>query len=80
MSIASLVSSVYSGATTARKEVEAALARAKAAEEYNAILNLTEPRALERADKIDERIKKGENVGPLAGVPFVGREIGRAHV
>ena len=74
MSIASLVSSVYSGATTARKEVEAALARAKAAEEYNAILNLTETRALERADKIDERIKKGENVGPLAGVPFVVKD------
>lgn len=74
MSIASLVSSVYSGATTARKEVEAALARAKAAEEYNAILNLTESRALERADKIDERIKKGENVGPLAGVPFVVKD------
>ncbi len=74
MSIASLVSSAYSGATTARKEVEAALARAKAAEEYNAILNLTEPRALERADKIDERIKKGENVGPLAGVPFVVKD------
>lgn len=74
MSIASLVSSVYSGATTARKEVEAALARAKAAEEYNAILNLTEPRALERADKIDERIKKGENVGTLAGVPFVVKD------
>ncbi len=74
MSIASLVSSVYSGATTARKEVEAALARAKAAEEYNAILNLTESRALERADKIDERIKKGEKIGPLAGVPFVVKD------
>ncbi|XMB33645.1 Asp-tRNA(Asn)/Glu-tRNA(Gln) amidotransferase subunit GatA [Candidatus Saccharibacteria bacterium oral taxon 955] len=74
MSIASLVSSVYSGATTARKEVEAALARAKAAEEYNAILNLTEPRALERADEIDERIKKGEKIGPLAGVPFVVKD------
>ena len=74
MSIASLVSSVYSGATTARKEVEAALASAKAAEEYNAILNLTESRALERADEIDERIKKGENVGPLAGVPFVVKD------
>ncbi len=74
MSIASLVSSVYSGATTARKEVEAALARAKSAEEYNAILNLTESRALERADKIDERIKKGENIGPLAGVPFVVKD------
>ena len=74
MSIASLVSSVYSGATTARKEVEAALARAKAAEEYNAILNLTESRALERADKIDERIKKGEDIGPLAGVPFVVKD------
>lgn len=74
MSIASLVSSVYSGATTARKEVKAALARAKSVEEYNAILNLTESRALERADKIDERIKKGENVGPLAGVPFVVKD------
>lgn len=74
MSIASLVSSVYSGATTARKEVEAALARAKSAEEYNAILNLTESCALERADEIDERIKKGENVGPLAGVPFVVKD------
>jgi aspartyl-tRNA(Asn)/glutamyl-tRNA(Gln) amidotransferase subunit A len=74
MSIASLVSSVYSGATTARKEVEAALARAKAAEEYNAILNLTESRALERADEIDERIKKGEKIGPLAGVPFVVKD------
>ena len=59
MSIASLVSSVYSGATTARKEVEAALARAKAAEEYNAILNLTESRALERTDEIDERWSAG---------------------
>jgi hypothetical protein len=74
MSIASLVSSVYSGATTARKEVEAALARAKAVEEYNAILNLTESRALERADEIDERIKKGEKIGPLAGVPFVVKD------
>ena len=35
---------------------------------------MTEPRALERADKIDERIKKGENVGPLAGVPFVVKD------
>ena len=74
MSIASLVSSVYSGATTARKEVEAALAPATSAEEYNAILNLTESRALERADEIDERIKKGEKIGPLAGVPFVVKD------
>ncbi len=74
MSIASIVSSVYSGATTARKEVESALARAKNAEAYNAILNLTESRALERADEIDERIKNGENIGPLAGVPFVVKD------
>lgn len=74
MSIASIVSSVYSGATTARKEVESALARAKNAEAYNAILNLTESRALERADEIDERIKNGEKVGPLAGVPFVVKD------
>jgi aspartyl/glutamyl-tRNA(asn/gln) amidotransferase, A subunit len=35
---------------------------------------LTESRALERADEIDERIKKGEKIGPLAGVPFVVKD------
>ena len=35
---------------------------------------MTESRALERADEIDERIKKGEKIGPLAGVPFVVKD------
>ena len=43
-------------------------------EEYHALLSLTAERALQRADEIDERIKKGENPGILAGVPFVVKD------
>ena len=38
------------------------------------LLSLTAERALQRADEIDERIKKGENLGVLAGVPFVVKD------
>ena len=35
---------------------------------------MTEERALLRADEIDARIKNGETVGRLAGVPFVAKD------
>lgn len=74
MSVVSLVSSIRAGETTARKEVDAALERAKGAEEYHALLSLTQERARERADEIDARLARGEDVGPLAGVPFVVKD------
>lgn len=55
---------------SARQNVEAALAKAKASHEYNALLSLTEARALERADAVD----RGEITGRLAGVPFVVKD------
>jgi aspartyl-tRNA(Asn)/glutamyl-tRNA(Gln) amidotransferase subunit A len=54
-------------ATSARAVVEKALAKAKENQEYHALLNLTEKRALERADAVDA----GKITGKLAGVPFV---------
>lgn len=57
--------------TSARANVEKALARAKAVQdEYHALLAMTEQRALERADAVD----RGEITGKLAGVPFVVKD------
>ena len=65
---------ILSGETSARKEVEAALAKAKASQQFNALTSLTEERALARADEIDAKIAAGEELGELAGVPFVVKD------
>jgi aspartyl-tRNA(Asn)/glutamyl-tRNA(Gln) amidotransferase subunit A len=57
------------GGASARGEVSAALARAKA-DTNNAIIRIHAERALAAADTIDARIKAGEQL-PLAGVPLV---------
>jgi aspartyl-tRNA(Asn)/glutamyl-tRNA(Gln) amidotransferase subunit A len=59
----------YSG-VSARENVEKAIARARENESFNAILSLTETRALERAAKVDA----GEITGRLAGVPFIAKD------
>lgn len=55
---------------SARENVEAAIARAHAAKDFNALLSLNEARALERADAVD----RGEITGRLAGVPFIAKD------
>ena len=55
---------------SARANVEAAIQKARTDESFNAILALTEERALERADKVDA----GEITGILAGVPFIAKD------
>ncbi len=55
---------------SAVENVRAALARAKEVEAYNALLSLTEERALERAELVD----RGEITGRLAGVPFAVKD------
>ncbi|HEU5122412.1 MAG TPA: Asp-tRNA(Asn)/Glu-tRNA(Gln) amidotransferase subunit GatA [Candidatus Saccharimonadales bacterium] len=72
--ISEIVDRIKKGTSTARAEVEAALQRAKDNEEYHALLSLTEQRALEQADIIDDRLKNGGAVGRLAGVPFVVKD------
>lgn len=72
--IQTITTQIKNKQTTARRQVEAALERAGAAEEYHALLSLTADRALKRADDIDARIAAGDDVGVLAGVPFVVKD------
>ncbi len=72
--ISDIIDRIKTGESTARAEVEAALQLAKSTDEYHALLSVTEKRALERADEIDVRLKNGEAVGRLAGVPFIAKD------
>lgn len=72
--ILEIVESIKNGTTSARQQVEEALARAKANDEHHALLSLVEEHALSRADVLDERIKNGGKPGKLAGVPFVVKD------
>ena len=55
---------------TAVSMVKEALDKAERCKNYNIFTSLNEENALKRAQEIDEKIKKGEAVGPLAGVPY----------
>lgn len=72
--IETIVTEVKKAQTTARNQVERALAKAEQITEYHALLSLTAERALQRADDIDLAIARGESVGKLAGVPFVVKD------
>jgi aspartyl-tRNA(Asn)/glutamyl-tRNA(Gln) amidotransferase subunit A len=72
--IQDITTRIFSGSSTARQEVEAALERAAAAEDKNIFIAMTASRALERADEIDAKIARGETVGRLAGVPFAAKD------
>jgi Asp-tRNA(Asn)/Glu-tRNA(Gln) amidotransferase A subunit family amidase len=61
---------------TARELVERSLARIDAANpELNAVVARRDDDALAEADALDERIAAGREVGPLAGVPFLVKDI-----
>lgn len=69
-----IVSNIKSGQTTARAEVEKALRAAQDNDELHALLETFDDEALHRADEIDAKIKRGEQVGRLAGVPYVAKD------
>lgn len=72
--IVGIVENIKSGATTARQQVEDALARAHENEAYHSLLSITAERALAQANAIDDRIKSGGQVGRLAGIPFIVKD------
>ena len=69
-----IVAAIKSGETTARAEVEKSIRLAKENENLHALVELLEDYALERADQIDVRIANGEDIGRLAGVPYVAKD------
>ena len=72
--ISDIAASVNKGETKSIDLVKKALAAIEDMTEFDAIIATTTERAINRAEKIDERIKKGEYIGRLAGVPFIAKD------
>ena len=60
--------------TTAVSLVKEALAKAECCKNYNIFTSLFSDSALQKAAAIDQKIKNGEPVGRLAGVPFAAKD------
>ncbi len=71
--IPDLAADVQAGRITAVELVRQSLARIAESSDYHAVLELN-PLAETQAAAIDARIKSGENVGPLAGIPFTAKD------
>jgi aspartyl-tRNA(Asn)/glutamyl-tRNA(Gln) amidotransferase subunit A len=71
--VAELAKDVQSGRVTAQELVTASFERIKETADYHTLLELNEA-ALERAKEVDRRVKSGETVGSLAGVPFIAKD------
>lgn len=72
--IADIAAKVQSGKLKAVDLVEQSLKTIAAKKDYDAIIAITEKRAHERAKAIDARITGGEQIGRLAGVPFIAKD------
>jgi aspartyl-tRNA(Asn)/glutamyl-tRNA(Gln) amidotransferase subunit A len=72
--IVEIAEDVQAGRVTASENIEKALEIIQAEQAYDAIIATTEARARKRAKDIDKRIKGGEKVGRLAGVPFIAKD------
>ncbi|MCB8876612.1 AtzE family amidohydrolase [Acidisoma silvae] len=67
---------IKSGAISATEVAQAALARAQALDpKVNAFTKITEARALADAAAVDASIARGEDIGPLAGVPYAVKNL-----
>jgi 1-carboxybiuret hydrolase len=76
MSAAQIVDAVACGKSRAVRIVQTALAHIRKRDpELNSFTTVTEERALERAQAIDNARDKSEQLGPLAGVPFAVKNL-----
>ncbi len=66
-----LAEKIRTGDVSSREATESTLARIESMEEsINAYITVTADEALASADEIDKRRAKGEDIGPLGGVPM----------
>ena len=72
--IAELAEDVRSGNVTATELVERSLQAIEHHKEFNAIIATLDERARSRAKSIDEKVANGDEVGRLAGVPFIAKD------
>jgi aspartyl-tRNA(Asn)/glutamyl-tRNA(Gln) amidotransferase subunit A len=72
--IADLASKVQAGELKAIDLVEQALAIIADKKDFDAVISTLDERARQRAVKIDEQAANGEQIGRLAGVPFIAKD------
>ncbi len=73
-SIDVLVKQVKTAKVTAKDLVDKAFEFIEKNRHYNVLISELKDEAYKRAAEIDDRIKKGEDVGRLAGVPFIAKD------
>lgn len=73
-SVSGIASGVQKVELKAVDLVERAMAAIEEKKEFDTLISTTKERALERAKEIDEKIKTGKPVGPLAGVPYIAKD------
>src|ERR1043166_3983513 len=73
-SVSEIASGVKKGQLRASELVKESLKLIADNKEFESVISVIENRALERAKQIDESSQKGQNVGPLAGVPFIAKD------
>lgn len=72
--IAQIAADVQAGKLKAVDLVERSLKTIDAKQEFQAIIATLADNARARAKQTDERVRKGEKVGRLAGVPFIAKD------
>ena len=72
--VAQLAAGVQAGTTTAVDLVERSLAAISSAENFQAIIATTAERARQRAAAVDAEVQAGNQVGRLAGIPFIAKD------
>lgn len=69
-----LVKMVKSGETSSLSLVEKAFSFIKKHKDYNVLISDFKNEAMAQAKEIDDRIAKGEDLGRLAGIPFIVKD------
>ncbi len=72
--VADTARKVQSGEITSESLVQASLAKIEASKGLNAYISVLGEQALERARALDKRVKAGEKLGPLAGIPVAVKD------
>jgi aspartyl-tRNA(Asn)/glutamyl-tRNA(Gln) amidotransferase subunit A len=72
--IGEIAADVQSGKISATELVEQSLKAIAEKQEFDAIIVTLDDAAVTRAKAIDERVKNGEQIGRLAGVPFIAKD------
>lgn len=72
--IAEIAQKVQAGELSATELVDKSLKTIAKHQDYKAIIATCEKRAQARAEEIDQKVRKGEQAGRLAGVPFIAKD------